>query len=73
MTYDNLPSNWKKVAESMERNYCNTMLEEMEKETGIKQSKCVGLEELVIEQLQVNDYVVKKDRYSGKEYLERIN
>ena len=72
MTYSNLPLKWQNVAKLMERNYCNTMLEEIEMESGIKQSRCVGVEEIVAEQLQVNDYVILKDKYSGKEYLERI-
>jgi len=35
MKYKELPIKWKKEAELMERNYCNVMLEEIEKESGI--------------------------------------
>lgn len=73
MNYKELSSKWKKEAELMERNYCNTMLEEVEKESGIKQPRCIGVEEIVKEQLLVNDYVIIKDRYSGKEYIDRLN
>jgi len=72
MKYKELPIKWKKEAELMERNYCNVMLEEIEKESGIKHPICIGVEEIVMEQLQENDYMILNDKHSGNEYLERI-